>query len=203
MFSTDPATTRDLTLADVAERLARKTSVQALMTIGSSRDALQPAYSDYDLVIVLEGWPAEVRVGYTIIGSKLTDLLFVESAAITRILSAVEPLDPWSWDGRTVRWLQAGRIMFDRHGAVTRAQAKVRQGSGCSLQARLRRTAPGFKSTTTSRKHTACWPRTTLCTGRRSISGCSIWWLSASPATSRCADAMAGREGRDSVLPES
>jgi hypothetical protein len=128
MFSTDPATTRDLPLAEVAERLARKTRVQALMTIGSSRNALQPAYSDYDLVIVLEGWPAEVRVGYTIIGSKLTDLLFVESAAITRILSAVEPLDPWNWDGRMVRWLQAGRILFDRHGAVTRAQAKVQAG---------------------------------------------------------------------------
>lgn len=128
MFSTDPATTRDLTLAEVAERLARKTSVQALMTIGSSRNALQPAYSDYDLVIVLEGWPVEIRVGYTTIGGKLTDLLFVESAAITRILSGAEPLDPWSWDGRMVRWLQAARIMFDRHGAVTRAQVKVQAG---------------------------------------------------------------------------
>jgi hypothetical protein len=40
----------------------------------------------------------------------------------------LEPLDPWSWDGRAVRWLQAGRIIFDRHGAVARAQAKVQAG---------------------------------------------------------------------------
>jgi hypothetical protein len=77
---------------------------------------------------VLEGWPAEVRVGYTTVGGKVTDLLFIESAAIVRILSAVEPFDAWSWDGRAVRWLQAGRIIFDRHGAVTRAQAKVQAG---------------------------------------------------------------------------
>jgi hypothetical protein len=69
---------------------------------------VQRSYSDYDLVIVLEGWPVEVRVGLTTIDGKLTDLLFVESAAISRILSAVEPLEPWSWDGRMVRWLQAG-----------------------------------------------------------------------------------------------
>src|SRR5438477_11554619 len=67
MFSIDPATTRDVTLAEVTERLARKASVQALVTIGSTRDALQSAYSDYDLVIVLQGWPAEVRIGYTTI----------------------------------------------------------------------------------------------------------------------------------------
>ena len=70
MFSIDPATTRDLTLAEVTERLAREASVQALVTIGTSRNVLQPAYSDYDLVIVLEGWPAQVRVGYTTIGGQ-------------------------------------------------------------------------------------------------------------------------------------
>jgi hypothetical protein len=87
MFSTELATTRNLTLAEVTERLGRNAGVHALVTIGSTRNALQPAYSDYDLVIVLEAWPVEVRVGYTTIDGKLTDLLFVESAAITRILA--------------------------------------------------------------------------------------------------------------------
>ncbi|MEZ4613071.1 MAG: NUDIX domain-containing protein [Caldilineaceae bacterium] len=84
-----------------------------------------PAYADYDLVIVLAANPLRLHVGVTTIDARLTDLIFVERSHVQAILDAKHPVDPGEWTGRLVAWLQEGTVLFDRHGALAAAQAKV------------------------------------------------------------------------------
>jgi hypothetical protein len=115
-----------LSLDDLIARLSRRPVVEGLLTIGTTAgDRLTP-HSDYDLVVVLAERPVPVQVGLGSIGGRLADLLFVDRSIVRKILDHDGPFAPDAWIGRTVRWLGAGEIHFDRHGLLRRAQDKVR-----------------------------------------------------------------------------
>lgn len=122
-----PSASHALTLAQVIDRLAQHEVVEGLMTIGSTATPDLDRTSDYDLVVVLASRPVPLHVGLTTIDGRLTDLLFVDRAALDRILADEHhPASPSSWDGRTIRWLRTGTIAFDRTGRLAATQAKAR-----------------------------------------------------------------------------
>jgi hypothetical protein len=103
--------------------------VDGLVTVGSTgRDSLTPI-SDYDVLVVLAEMPVPLHVGITYIDHRLTDLLFATTTHLQHILAAEAAIDGDAWEGRIARWLMTGQVVFDRHGIVQQAQAKVRGGN--------------------------------------------------------------------------
>ncbi|NOZ29826.1 MAG: hypothetical protein GXP39_17500 [Chloroflexi bacterium] len=128
MFRFVPSASSRMTLAEVVDRLARNERVSGVLVIGSTRrDALTPA-SDYDLIVVLSENPLSLHVGVTYIDHRLTDLIFLRGEQIEQVLALDAPVDGDAWLGRIVRWLQDGRIVWDRTGRLAQAQRKVRHG---------------------------------------------------------------------------
>jgi predicted nucleotidyltransferase len=125
MFPLPHSDTADMTLDEVLARLSRHPDVDGLVTVGSTgRDSLTPI-SDYDVLVVLAEMPVRLHVGITYIDHRLTDLLFATTTHIERILAAEVAIDGDAWEGRIARWLMTGQVVFDRHGRVRQAQAKV------------------------------------------------------------------------------
>ncbi len=125
MFPLPNAVTADLSLDAVLAQLNRHPLVDGLVTVGSTgRDSLTP-FSDYDLLIVLAEMPVPLSVGITYIDRQLTDLLFATTDQVEQILTAEEAIDGDAWVGRIARWLMTGQVVFDRHGRVRQAQAKL------------------------------------------------------------------------------
>lgn len=128
MFITRQSTTDKLSFEEVMTRLSQQPTVDGLIVVGSAaQEELTPA-SDYDLVIILAAMPIPLHVGVTYIDGRFTDLLFHTVEQIAQILAATAPFDFWDWTGRLVGWLQTGQVVFDRHGNVEQAQAKVKAG---------------------------------------------------------------------------
>jgi len=129
MFPLPHANTADMTLDVVLTRLSRHVVVDGLVTVGSTgRGSLTPI-SDYDVLVVLAEMPVPLRVGITYIDHRLTDLLFATTTHLQQILAAEVAIDGDTWEGRIARWLMTGQVVFDRHGIVQQAQAKVRGGN--------------------------------------------------------------------------
>lgn len=125
MFPLPRAVTADMTLDAVLERLSRHPVVDGLVTVGSTgRHSLTPV-SDYDVLIVLAQMPIPLHVGITYIDHRLTDLLFATTTHIEHIVTAEAPIDGDIWEGRIARWLITGQVVFDRHGRLDQAKAKV------------------------------------------------------------------------------
>lgn len=128
MDYTYSAQTAKWSLLTVIDRITQHPQVDGVMQIGSTNNATFNAASDYDLVIVLTDAPLPWYVGVTTVDERFTDLLFVASTALTQIaglkqaLSTDDPLTP------IVRWLQQGRIRFDRSSALAHAQQHVLTG---------------------------------------------------------------------------
>jgi predicted nucleotidyltransferase len=123
------AKTADMTLDTVLARLGRHGLVDGLVTVGSTgRDSLTPT-SDYDVLVVLAEMPVPLHVGITYIDHRLTDLLFATTTHLQHILAAEVAVDGDAWEGRIARWLMTGQVVFDRHGLLQQAQAKVRGGN--------------------------------------------------------------------------
>jgi hypothetical protein len=106
--------------------------VNGVLTIGSVVKGELTSASDYDLVLFVSEVPASLHVGVTYIDQRLTDLIFLDTAQVERVLSLDLPVDGDAWIGRVVRWLQAGQIAFDRTGRLRQAQEKVRGGEWLS-----------------------------------------------------------------------
>ena len=121
-WSPGPAALAHLDLPDVVRRLAGSAQVEGIVAFGSTGLTDQPAWADFDLFLLVHGWPSAVRVGVTYIDGRLTDLLFAEPAALDRILETPGQLDATTWDGRLARGLQSGRILFDRSGRLAGVQ---------------------------------------------------------------------------------
>lgn len=115
-------------LAAVIDRLTQHPQVAGIMQIGSTNNANFNSASDYDLVIVLADAPCPWYVGVTTIDSRFTDLLFVAHAALTQIAGLKQPLAADDTLTPIVRWLQQGRIIFDRSQVLTHAQQHVMTG---------------------------------------------------------------------------
>ena len=119
----------NLSFEQVIARLSQQEAVDGLLVIGStSHDQLTPA-SDYDLVVILSEMPIPILVGVTQIDGRVADLVFCTTEQLDAILVATKPFHFWDWTGRLVGWLADGQIVFDRRGAVQRAQAKVKAGT--------------------------------------------------------------------------
>lgn len=125
MYTTRPSLSDDLTLDDVIARLANQPEVEGLVTIGSTGTAQLTPASDYDLVIVLNRYPAPLHVGLTTVAGRLTDLVFLSADDVRGIVDDGLPKDAASWAARGAYWLHAGHIAYDRDGLVARAQARV------------------------------------------------------------------------------
>jgi hypothetical protein len=72
--------------------------------------------------------PAPLHVGLATIDGRLTDLLFVTTAAVAAVAELSAPVSYDSWLGRTVEWLRDGELVFDRAGRLARARAHVSDG---------------------------------------------------------------------------
>ncbi len=124
--------TNMMTLEEVVARLAGREAVDGIVIIGSANEnELSPA-SDYDLVIVMSEMPAPLHVALTYIDQRLADIVFFTVAEVDQVLSLAEPVDAVEWVGQLIRWLQVGRIAFDRAGRLQRAQRKVLAGQWLS-----------------------------------------------------------------------
>lgn len=129
MFSLPQSSTTDMPLTDVLAQLRAHPVVTGLITVGSTgRDTLTDA-SDYDIVVVLDAFPLPLHVGITYIDYRLTDVLFANRSHVAQILNATAPLNGDAWEGRVARWLLAGQIVFDRHGELHQAHAKIASGT--------------------------------------------------------------------------
>lgn len=128
MDYTCPAQTAKWSLMAVIDRITQHSQVDGVMQIGSMNTTAFNSASDYDLVIVLADTPHPWYVGVTTIDERFTDLLFVASAALTQIAELEQALAAGDTLTPIVRWLQQGRILFDRSSALTHAQQHVMTG---------------------------------------------------------------------------
>ncbi len=130
MFPVIPARSAALTLDEALSRMRSHDAVDGLVLLGSTRDTVAlAATSDYDILVALSSMPAPLHVALTLIDGQLADLVFVETAAVERLLDqALRTLSATSWDGRLARWLAQGQVVFDRFGQLERAQERVRVG---------------------------------------------------------------------------
>jgi hypothetical protein len=128
MSRSRPSLAASISLEAALARLARHAVVDGLVVVGSRELAALTPVSDYDLVVVLARRPAPLRVGLATIDGRLTDLLFVTTAAVDAVAALDAPVPYDSWLGRTVEWLRDGEHVFDRAGRLARAREHVSDG---------------------------------------------------------------------------
>ncbi|HEX8229476.1 MAG TPA: nucleotidyltransferase domain-containing protein [Chloroflexia bacterium] len=119
--------TIDLGLDEVIARLSQKAAVDGVLVMGSGGNGdLHPA-SDYDLLVVLNDVSAPLYLVATEIDHRLAEIYFVSAEKLDGFLYTEPPLHPVDIDAAVIRWLQTGRIAFDRSGLLSRAQDRFRQ----------------------------------------------------------------------------
>ena len=121
-----PGLLGNLTLPELIDRLRRHAEVDGVIVMGSAADGAPGPHSDYDLLLVLKSLPAPFSVGLTWLDGRLTDLIFVTTAALDHLLSggpAAVPADGLT--GRLVGWLREGRIALDRSGRLAALRAAL------------------------------------------------------------------------------
>ena len=127
------ATTMTMSLDATVERLAAHHLVDGILLMGSmGSDELTPD-SDYDVLLVLDTETAPVRMVNTWVDGRLTEVYCVTVRAIQRIVESGNPWPDPSEEAAIIRWLQAGRIVFDRAGRLDR----VRERSNSATVQRL------------------------------------------------------------------
>lgn len=129
MSQTIDSRSNTLTLEEVIVRLSKSEAVEGILLIGSANEGRLTSASDYDLVVVLNTMLVPLHVGLTWINHRLTDLLFVRSGELDDITALAEPVSAPKPMGRLIRWLQSGKILFDRSGRLQRCQSKLRTGT--------------------------------------------------------------------------
>ncbi len=114
-----------MTLEVTVERLARNRLVNGILLMGTTgTDALAPD-SDYDILLVLDADPAPVRIVNTWVDGRLTEIYCTSSRAMQHIVSGGPTWPDSSEEAAVVRWLQAGRIVFDRAGTLVEARLRT------------------------------------------------------------------------------
>ena len=102
------------------------------MLVGTTGQGPLAPSSDYDLVIVLTDGAPPLQGAVMHVDGRLGDMLFATTAEIGEITAGNRVFDPEEWPGRIARLLESGRIAFDRHGNLARAQGKMRAGCAVS-----------------------------------------------------------------------
>ncbi|MBN1965071.1 MAG: hypothetical protein JW910_10510 [Anaerolineae bacterium] len=126
-FLTRPAATDHVTLESLLARLAHHASIDGVLLVGSTGGGALSATSDYDLLIVMAD-TTPLHVGLAWIDGRLADLVFTDAATIDALVKRDEPASFHTRAGGLLRWLESGRIAFDRQGRLARAQAFARAG---------------------------------------------------------------------------
>jgi hypothetical protein len=116
-----------LSLAEVIARLSKRPAVDGILVMGSGGTPDMHPASDYDLFVVLNTMPASLYLVATEIDHRLAEIYFGPTEKLQGYLAAEPPLQPVDIDAAVIRWLQTGRIAFDRYGLLSRAQDKFRQ----------------------------------------------------------------------------
>lgn len=121
MFSTCPSIAAGWSFAHVIAHLSAHPRVHGLLTIGSTAVDRATTHSDFDLVVVGDEALSDLSLALTHIDGRLADLLFV---TISQLERWPEPAGARAWQPTQLwRWLRGGRIVFDRDGRLTVAQA--------------------------------------------------------------------------------
>jgi len=114
-----------MTLDATVKRLANHRLVDGILLMGTTgTDALMPD-SDYDVLLVLDVDTAPVRMVNTWVDGRLTEVYCTTARAIRRITDSGRTWPEQSEEAAIVRWLQAGRMVFDRAGTLVQAQQRV------------------------------------------------------------------------------
>ncbi|MDQ3705228.1 MAG: nucleotidyltransferase domain-containing protein [Chloroflexota bacterium] len=119
--------TIDLSLDEVVARLSGKPAVDGILVMGSGVTGDMHPASDYDLFVVLSDMPSPLYLVATEIDHHFAEIYFGSVEKLEGYLAAEPPLHPVDIDAAVIRWLQTGRIAFDRYGLLSRAQSKFRQ----------------------------------------------------------------------------
>ena len=158
-----PSRAAEISLDEALARLARHAVVDGLVVVGSRERAALTPVSDYDLVVVLARMPTPLRVGLATIDRRLTDLVFVTTAAVDAVVALDVPVPYDSWLGRAVEWLRDGEQVFDRAGRLARARAHIRDGEWLAGRTTAELHAIWFRGWYDLRRRAACWTPTTPC----------------------------------------
>jgi predicted nucleotidyltransferase len=119
--------TIDLGLDEVIARLSRKRVVDGILVMGSGGTGDMHPASDYDLFVVLNDMSAPLYLVATEIDHRLAEIYFASTEKLEGFLYAEPPLHPVDIDAAVIRWLQTGRIDFDRSDLLSRVQDKFCQ----------------------------------------------------------------------------
>ncbi len=119
--------TTELSLGEVIARLSEKRAVEGVLVMGSGGTADMHPASDYDLYVVLNDMPSPLYLVVTEIDHRLAEIYFGSAEKLEGYLAAEPPLQPVDIDAAVIRWLQTGRIAFDRSGLMSAAQEKFRE----------------------------------------------------------------------------
>lgn len=127
MFQTGDSPTANLTLDTTLARLANHPQVDGLLVMGSAGAGDMHPTSDYDVLVVLQEMSAPLRLALTIVERRLTEVYFTSSAALEKLAAekVTSETDADNLRPAMTRWLQTGRIAFDRSGLLARARAMV------------------------------------------------------------------------------
>jgi hypothetical protein len=120
------STTYDSSLEEIIAQISKNESIVGVMQIGSlSRNQIK-SESDYDLVFILDEAVKSWYVGVTQIDNRFTDLIFVISSEIERILNLDAPVTQDNDLVPIIRWIEDGEILFSRSKLLQQAQEKVK-----------------------------------------------------------------------------
>ncbi len=128
MFPTAPSLTADMTLEELISGLSAHTAVDGILLMGSTISGLLHEASDYDIFVVLAASPVPIWVVVASVERRLAEIYFTTSKELDRLIEGLEQLAPNSLEASEVKWIQSGRICFDRSGRLARARDKFRRG---------------------------------------------------------------------------
>lgn len=118
------ACTTNLTLDEVVRRLSTSPLVEGVVLVGSTGTMRLGPHSDYDLLLVLEEFPAPLRMVHTWVDNRLTEVYVTTTEGVQNVISATSLADT-SEAGLTLHWLRDGRIAWDRKGRIRQAREKA------------------------------------------------------------------------------
>jgi len=120
------STTNDWNLEKTIVQISKSESVMGIMQIGSLCRKQVSSQSDYDLVIIFDEAAKSWYVGVTFIENRLTDLIFVKSSEIERVLALDTPVAQNDELAPIIRWVRDGEIIYARSKSLQHTQEKTR-----------------------------------------------------------------------------
>jgi len=127
MIFTQNSRSNHLALDDVLARLADSPQVDGLALFGSRAVGISVAEaSDYDLLILVDELPITIFQMLTHIDGHLTDVVFVLTDMVDRLLTEAPVVFDRSNEGRFLLKMATAQIVYDASGRLSRAQAYAR-----------------------------------------------------------------------------